>query len=290
MILTAEFAGIASAQLIDVSNFQGAYDWVAAQRQVPGLAGGICKLTEGTGFTDADAAHNWAALAQAGLVRGGYHFAHPGEDVTTQLDHFLGEAGQLGLRTTDLLALDLEVTDSRSPAQVAGWAQAFMAALTHARPHNPVLVYTMTSFATGGESAGLGKYPLWLARPGGGAAPVAPPPWAKWTFWQWGTRSGVDADAFNGTAADLAAWVDSFQPVPSPPPVASDKVWTADGHTSVRQFAHRNGVSVLDVAVATIMHRAGKLGTGEQSLLSGLLNGNISPDQVVPAGTQLWAA
>lgn len=289
MIATAEFSGVASAQGLDVSNFQGAFDWAAAKAQVPQLAFGICKLTEGTGFTDADAAHNWSAIASEGLVRGGYHFGHPGSSVTTQLDVFLGEAGKLGLKTTDLLALDLEVTDGLGAGAVASWAQSFMAGLVRARPHNPVLVYTMVSFATGGECAGLGRYPLWLAFPAS-SAPVPPPPWARWTFWQWGTRRGDDADAFNGTAADLRAWVDSFQPAPSPPPTPSDKMWSADGSTSVRQFAHRNGVSVLDVAVATIMHKGGKLGSGQQALLSGLLNGNISPDHVVGQGVQLWAS
>lgn len=289
MIETAEFGGVVSAQGLDVSNFQGAFDWAAAKAQIPQLAFGLCKLTEGTGFTDADAAHNWAGMAAQNLVRGGYHFAHPGSSASAQLDTFLGEAGKLGLKTTDLLALDLEVTDGLAPGAVASWADTFMAGLVKARPHNPVLLYTMISFANGGECAGLGRYPLWLAFPAS-SAPVAPPPWAKWTFWQWGTRSGDDADAFNGTAADLHAWVDSFQPAPSPPPQPSSAMWTADGRTSVRQFAHRNGVSVLDVAVATILHRAGKLGDGEQGLLSGLLNGNMSPDHVVPPGIQLWAA
>lgn len=288
MITTAEFGGVASAQGLDVSNFQGQFDWAAARAQVPQLAFGICKLTEGTGFTDADAPHNWAAIAGEGLVRGGYHFGHPADSVQGQLDAYLGEAERLGLETTDLLALDLEVSDGLPPSLVASWARSFMAGLVRARPHNPRLVYTMESFATGGESAGLGSYPLWLARPGS-TAPVPPPPWAKWTFWQWGTRSGDDADAFNGTAADLRAWVSSFQPAPSPPPKPSGKVWSADGSTSVRQFAHRNGVSVLDVAVATIMHKAGKLGPAQQDLLSGLLNGNVSPDHVVAQGTQLWA-
>jgi lysozyme len=218
MITTAEFGGVQSAQLIDVANFQGKFDWAGAVRQVPGLAGGIAKLTEGLTFTDADAAHNWAGIKGQNLVRGGYHFGHPGEDATAQAQRFVAEAGKLGLTGSDLLALDLEVSDGRSPQQVASWAQTFMHVLETERPHNPLLVYTMVSFATGGESAGLGKYPLWLARPGN-VAPVAPPPWAKWTFWQWGTRNGDDADAFNGTTAQLHAWVEGFAPVtPAPTP------------------------------------------------------------------------
>jgi lysozyme len=216
MITTAEFGGVASAQGLDVANFQGAFDWAGAKRQVPQLAFGICKLTEGLTFTDADAPHNWAGIKGQGLIRGGYHFGHPGEDATAQAQRFTAEARKLGLTGADILALDLEVSDGRTPAQVASWAQTFMRVMDTELPHNPLVVYTMESFALGGESAGLGKYPLWLARPGN-SAPVAPSPWAKWTFWQWGTRNGDDADAFNGTAAQLASWVEGFAPVTPTP-------------------------------------------------------------------------
>lgn len=211
MIVTAEFGGIMSAQLIDVSNFQGPFNWAGAKSSTPQLAGGICKATEGNTFLDPDLAHNWAGIKDQNLARGAYHFGHPGESPGTQLTFFLNHLAALGLTTRDILALDLEVSDGLTPAQVSRWAQTFMSGLRASRPHNPIVVYTMVSFATGGEAAGLGAYPLWLAKPAS-VAPAAPPPWARWTFWQWGTRSGVDADAFNGTAEQLAAWIDSFQP------------------------------------------------------------------------------
>lgn len=260
MITTAEFGGVASAQLLDVSNFQGAFDWVNAQRQVPGLAGGIAKLTEGTGFTDADAAHNWGQLAQLGLVRGGYHFGHPGESASAQAAFFLAEAARIGLGSKDILALDLEVTDGLSAGQVASWAQAFMATVEHFRPHNPLVLYTMISFATGGECAGLGKYPLWLARPGS-TAPAAPPPWARWTFWQWGTRNGDDADAFNGTVAQLHAWVDSFAaapaPAPAPAPAGPYRHVTSQPVTLDELAAARNTTPTKLVALAWAHYTAG---------------------------------
>jgi hypothetical protein len=111
-------------------------------------------------------------------------------------------------------------------------------------PHNPLIVYTMVSFATGGECAGLGKYPLWLARPGN-TAPVAPPPWAHWTFWQWGTRNGDDADAFNGTTAELHAWVASFAPAPpTPAPTGTGPfLHTLDGHTTLAQLAAKRNTT-----------------------------------------------
>lgn len=267
---------VASAQGLDVSNFQGAFDWAAAVKRIPGLAFGICKLTEGTGFTDPDAAHNWAGIAGQGLVRGGYHFGHPGEDAASQASRFVAEAGKLGLTTRDLLVLDLEVSDGKTPAQVASWAQTFMAALAKARPSNRCMVYTMVSFATGGESDGLGRYPLWLARPGG-TAPAAPPPWARWTFWQWGTRNGDDADAFNGTRADLLSWAGAA----AEPAKSSSKgppyLQLMDGHTTLAQVAARRSTTpykLLELA-------AGHYTDGDMAHLA---------DQVLPAGTRYYTS
>jgi len=36
-------------------------------------------------------------------------------------------------------------------------------------------------------------------------------------IWQYGIRNGVDRDAFNGTSADLDAWIRLFAPPPRRP-------------------------------------------------------------------------
>jgi GH25 family lysozyme M1 (1,4-beta-N-acetylmuramidase) len=215
-------AGVASAEGLDVSNFQGQFNWAGAKGQIPGLAFGIFRLTEGLPSSgdnspDPDAAWNHDQIADQGLIRGAYHFLHPSLSGKAQADYFVSEYSKLGFHAApvDMFWLDNEVTDGLGPAQVAACAQDFMAELKVLRPHNPQGVYTFISFANSGYNAGLGRYPLWLAFPNA-TAPQAPPPWAKWTFWQWGARSGTDADAFNGTAADLNAWIASFIP-PSPP-------------------------------------------------------------------------
>lgn len=282
MITTAEFGGVASAQGLDVSNFQGAFSWAAAKQQVPQLAFGICKATEGTGFVDADLAHNWAGIKAQGLVRGAYHFGHPGVDPTAQVQFFLGQLDKLGIGQRDILALDLEVSDNRTAGEVASWAQTFMAGLDRAHPHNPRVVYTMISFAVGGESAGLGKYPLWLADPRL-TAPAPPPPWAKWTFWQWGTRNGDDADAFNGTAAELDAWLGSFAPAPTPAPSPAPSTGTGpyrhelDGHTTLDQLAAQRNTTAYRLLRETVTSYT----DGDIAQLSSL---------VLPAGTRYYTA
>lgn len=291
MIQTAEFGGVASAQLLDVSNFQGAFDWAAARRSLPSLAGGIFKVTEGLNFTDPDAAHNLAGVRAQGIWGGGYHFLHPADDGRAQAQFFASHLRKLGIGGQFMLWCDNETQDGRTASQVAACASAFMDELHTEFPHNPMGVYTFVSFATGGENAGLGRWPLWLARPGS-TAPVPPPPWSRWTFWQWGTRNGVDADAFNGTAADLSSWIKSFAPArptpgpdPSPSPSPAPSGWMAgDGKTTLREMAHQHGVSALDLVVATADARNGQLGGGEQALFSQLVNDGSAADQAVPAG------
>ena len=209
-------AGVVSAQGLDVSNFQGAFDWDAALRRTPGLKFGIYRLTEGlsqkgTVSPDPTAQHNHDALKRLGLEHGAYHFLHPDQSGAAQAENFVKAHTRVGLTTRDMLWLDNEVARGVSPAGVSACARAFMDELDKLTPHNPRGVYTFISFAREGYCSGLGGRPLWLAYPAA-KSPATPPPWARWTFWQWGERNGVDADAFNGTAKQLEAWIEGFQP------------------------------------------------------------------------------
>ena len=201
---------VASAQGMDVSDYQGKYDWAGTA----GLSFGICRATQGLGGAglsspDPYLAWNWAQIKAKGLHRGAYHFLDPGLSGQAQARYFVTEMDKLGLSGTDMLWLDNETAGA--PASVAACAVDFMTELDTLAPHHPRGSYCNISFANEGYCAGLGRYPLWLAWPGA-IAPFTPSPWMKWTFWQWGTRNGVDTDAFNGTAADLDAWIDSYAP------------------------------------------------------------------------------
>lgn len=210
---------VASAQGIDVADYQGRYNWGAAKLAIPNLAFGIYRLTQGLGGSgmaspDPDAAWNHAQIAAQGLHRGVYHFLDPAESGAAQAQYFVTEHAKLGTTATDMFWLDNE-TPGANPAVTATCAVAFMAELDKLIPHNPRGVYTFIDFAKQGNCAGLTRYPLWLAYPAA-SAPATPPPWTRWTFWQWGTRSGVDADAFNGTAAQLDQWIASYSPQTGP--------------------------------------------------------------------------
>jgi lysozyme len=212
--------GVASAQAIDVSNFQGNFGWATAKRQVPNLVLGMFRLTEGlpqSGDNSPDpfAAWNHAQIRDAQLYRGAYHFLHPSLSGKAQAQYFLQEYGKLGFHSTatDIFALDTEATDGLSAGAIAACARDFMAEIKASRPNNPALVYSNFNFANIGADSGLGVYPLWLAFPST-VAPRPPAPWNTWTFWQWGTRPAageiVDADAFNGTVSDFENWIARF--------------------------------------------------------------------------------
>jgi lysozyme len=229
------WASVQSAQGLDVSNFQGNFSWSAAIKDYPGLHFGIHRLTQGLGQSgtnspDPTAAWNHAQIAACGLRRGAYHFLDPFQDGAAQARYFLAMAGRLGITEADILVCDNE-TAGTSPAATAACCDAFMTELVAQRPANPRLVYTYIDFAKQGNCAGAGKWPLWLAYPNN-TAPAAPPPWVNWTFWQWGTRGGDDADAFNGTAAQMDAWIASFAPAPGGP-----YKHLTDGATSITSYA-----------------------------------------------------
>ena len=125
---------MANAQGIDVSSFQGAFDW-AAKKGV--ISFGFAKATEGTTITDPEFARNWAQIKAMGFVRGAYHFGHPKDGAAANAQAFLAAVRAQGLERGDLLALDLETTDGLGPAQVATFAQNWCAEVGAATGRKP---------------------------------------------------------------------------------------------------------------------------------------------------------
>jgi GH25 family lysozyme M1 (1,4-beta-N-acetylmuramidase) len=201
----------ANARGIDVSNFSGQFNWAATS----GLSFGICRASQGLGAAGTNSpdpflAWNWPRIRTRGLARGAYHFLNPRLSGAQQASYFVETVSKVGLETSDMLWLDNEAAGA-SPSAVAACARDFMTRLTSLRPHNPCGVYSFYNFITEGNCAGLGQYPLWLAI-FQSATPTAPAPWHEWTIWQYSPGSDRDNDVFNGTPAQLTAWIRSFQP------------------------------------------------------------------------------
>lgn len=247
-----------SAQGEDRSSYQAILPW-------KGLDFGIAKATEGTTWSDPTFAANWANLHAAGIPRGAYHFLHPSLDPVAQAQFFLRAVEAHGLAPGDMLIIDAEIMTGtagellmtpraarRSHLLTAGpngrafplarmrgkheialtaslsvgaAALAFLSHVGAAYPHNPVLVYT--DLAVGSVLGGCTGWDLFIAFYAS-SAPPSVAPWKTWRFWQWSAGGGIggsDRDAFNGSPAQLRAWIDSFKPKPSPPsppPVTED--------------------------------------------------------------------
>jgi lysozyme len=189
---------------IDVSSYEGTVDWNAWKRK--GLAFAVAKATEGRTIRDSKFARNWSELRRIGLVRGAYHFAHPGNDANAEADFFLSTVRARGLEAGDLLVLDLERTDGKSAAHVSSWARTWCSRVAKAIGCDPIL-YTFLSFAQEGNCAGLGGHPLWIADPSRTAGrPRVPAPWKHWLLHQYDVDP-IDADVANvSTAAALRAY------------------------------------------------------------------------------------
>ncbi len=83
-------------------------------------------------------------MANAGLIRGAYHFGHPSIDAVAQARYFVdavNAAGGYNNPDTMQLVLDLESTDGLGPAAVWAWVQAFMGEI-HSLTGKPGIIYT----------------------------------------------------------------------------------------------------------------------------------------------------
>jgi GH25 family lysozyme M1 (1,4-beta-N-acetylmuramidase) len=272
---------VASAQLLDVSNYQGNFDWPHAKNTIPNLVGGVFRLTQGLGHAnspDPYARHNHDQLQGLNLYAGAYHFMDPALDGAEQAAYFHSEYRNLGMDDLSMLWLDDETAKSGISAhQTSLVGQAFMTELHKLAPWNPQGVYSFIDFIKYGYVAGLGHYPLWLAFPAA-KAPAVPPEWMKWTMWQWGMRDGTDADAYNGTVAEFDQWIRSFGPKDPTTP----QMHRMTGLKTMNQVAADFQTTVPLMIRETLAHVHGELSTGQRRLINHL-------DDVRPEpGTEIW--
>lgn len=184
---------------VDVSSFQGQPGtWAKSAGKIAWAA---VKLTElepdGTRYVNPDAAADWNWLEKNKKGRIAYLFGHPSVGAAATVNFFVTELTKLGLRNTDAVALDLEVTDGRSAAAVASWGADVQSEL-HARLGRKPLLYTFIDFAKAGNCAHLGSYPLWIADPSSAAGhPQVPSPWKAWTIHQYDISGDIDRDVAN---------------------------------------------------------------------------------------------
>jgi lysozyme len=205
---------------VDVSSFQGApASWAKNAGAIGWAAVKITELephaTAPVRYINPEAAADWAYLKQEGLVRVAYLFGHPSVNAAATVAFFAEQLDALGVEDGDAVALDHEVTDGLGPAAVSAWAATVLDGLRATFGRTP-LIYTFLSFATEGNCAGLGSYPLWMSDPSSPAGhPRVPAPWTTWALHQYATSGNIDRDVSSyATPAAMRAALGKAAPAP----------------------------------------------------------------------------
>lgn len=202
---------------VDVSSFQGPPGtWHAEAGAARWVGIKITELQPNLRYVNPDAAADWAYVGKRkALGRIAYLFGHPSVSAAESVAFFTSEVKSLGLLDTDGIMLDLETTDGLGPAAVSAWAVEVMASLHTSFKRMPIL-YTFLSFGQEGNTAGLGKYPLWISDPSSPEGhPRIPPPWTTWTIHQYSTSGAIDRDLADFRS--VAAMREAFGVAPTPP-------------------------------------------------------------------------
>jgi GH25 family lysozyme M1 (1,4-beta-N-acetylmuramidase) len=200
-------------QGVDVSEYQGAFDWSAAHVQF-----GYARISDGAYHPDSEFDGNWSRMKSAGVLRGAYQFFEPAEDEVTQANMMVSKVGHLG--EGDLPAMiDVEISGglggSTIGARVLRWLQIVEAG-TGLRP----IIYTGAYFWEDDVGTDLKTYPIWIAAYGASCPSLPDDGWSNWTMWQYSDGGGsLDHDVFNGTLSQLNA----LSGAPSGPPTAKPK-------------------------------------------------------------------
>jgi lysozyme len=188
---------------------------VASYQEKPahwsGVAGNIgwaaVKVTEfgvgGSRYVNPDAFADAQWLKEHGKGRIFYLYGHPGSSASETAAFFVAEVRKLGLENTDMIAIDLETNDGKTPAEVDDWSMAVLRALEHDLGRIP-LVYTYYDFAkTEGNFASHARYPLWISDPDSKPGrPRVPKPWTKWAIHQYEITGPIDRDITGWTTVE----------------------------------------------------------------------------------------
>ncbi|KAA8911205.1 hypothetical protein TRICI_003927 [Trichomonascus ciferrii] len=212
-IALLSFTPAALSELLgqDVSHYQGNIDWEGEKKAGSHFA--FIKATESTNYVDSSFDSNYKGAADAGVLRGAYHFARPADSSgKEQAEYFLKHGGGWSDDGKTLPgALDLEPGSNDqchglSSSKMVSWIKEFSDTY-HSKTKRYPVIYTTKSWwdQCTGSSKDFGKdHPLWLARynDSPGANPAG---WDTYSFWQFNDKGKLqgDNDYWNGDSDGL---------------------------------------------------------------------------------------
>ena len=244
------------------------------------------KLTElmpdGSRYTSPDAAADWQWLREHNKGRVAYFYAHPASSAPDSVTFFLSVLASLGLDDTDAIAIDLEATDGRNPAQVSVWTKMAARQLQTATGRAP-LIYVDVSFAQAGNCSGLDFCPLWIADPSSPAGkPRVPGPWTTWAIQQTDISGPIDKDVAN------FASLDHFTAALGRKGAAVNATvdYTTSGTESLQQIADAVKGSCSQILRLTAI-ADGKFATPAADYINGVFAGSVSHSAPMARGIVL---
>ena len=269
---------------MDVSGWQPIVDWDGEYSK--GARFAYIKATEGDSYASPSFSNQYVGSTEAGMMRGGYHFAIPTLESTgaEQARYFIANGGGWSADGRTLPGLlDIEYNPysqlgdmcyDLSPAQMRAWIQSFVDEYRRVTGRYPAIYSTANWWNTCTGNSTLFNYlPLHLASysstPG-----AMPSGWTNYDIWQYtddGPFSG-DSNVFNGTLSDLRNFVTvptykpkgapasatmTFRDVPTSHPFYKEITWLANAGISTgwADRTYRPDESNSRAAMAAFLYR-----------------------------------
>jgi hypothetical protein len=179
------------------------YDVSDYQSSVPKDAEfAVIKASEGQRTVQSGYRAKVATARARGIPLGHYHFMHAENPVAAEVDHFCDVVGDVP--EGEFLVLDFEpYGQGQSDAACTRWKNTWLAAVKQRYPNRLVGMYANLDWWHRTDD-NCGDF-LWIAdydRAAGSPAVQAP-----WRFHQHSESGGLDRNVFNGSVADLRAWL-----------------------------------------------------------------------------------
>ncbi|KAI1105398.1 glycoside hydrolase family 25 protein [Jackrogersella minutella] len=206
-LLSLGSVALAAVPGFDISHYQSSVDFAAAYSS--GARFVIIKATEGTTYVDPSFDSHYTGATNAGLIHGGYHFAHPDTSSgASQANYFVSNGGDWsgdGITLPGMLDLEGGCAGLSASAMVS-WIKDFSDTY-HSKTRRFPLIYTNPSWwssCTSDSNTFVNTNPLVLARYSSSAG-TPPGGWPYYTIWQFNDvyQYGGDSDTFNGEFSSL---------------------------------------------------------------------------------------
>ncbi len=192
---------------IDVSKYQSFIDWPSVKEMKVNnvhISFAFIKATEGLGNVDKQFKRNWKKAAEAGVIRGAYHFFLATKSGKMQAKNFISK---VELKPGDLPpVLDIEQLYGVKPEKMRKEVQDWLTVVEDYYKVKPI-IYTYVNFYSRFLQGEFDNYPLWAAHY---LEKDKPRITRSWSFWQHNERGRVngitkpvDFNVFNGDGSDF---------------------------------------------------------------------------------------